>query len=225
MILASQSFGGAPDDTILPPAMHSTEKGRALAVKYAKDLRALNAEIYNCMPWVEVHRGHDGKNFGIGFYKPSHDSTSDKRYVSLHIFIDQDPSPSFVRLAVQDQAAAMYSRYVGPLLRRMARDKEMLADPELDGFTIILEWLKQGAKQAGDRPINATIAVFIDKPVAMSFLSGKTTALQLAGQATILGWDGETPIGRLRIRQVFNDDFVDTYKIKNYQPDPGVTCP
>ena len=40
------------DDKILPLDQYTTEKGRVLATKHAEDLRALNAGIYHCLPWV-----------------------------------------------------------------------------------------------------------------------------------------------------------------------------
>ncbi len=211
------------DDVVLPPELYSSEKGRALAVRHAEELRALSVGIYHCMPWVEVHRAQDGKNFGIGFYRPPHLASSDQRYLSLHIFIEQDSSPQFVALPLQDRASAMYSRYVVPLLRRMTRSQALTADRDLDGFTIILEWLKETASR-GDRPLHETIAVFIDKGAALDFLAGRIAPRALADRAKILLWEGETPRGPIRVT-LYNDDFVATYKVKNYQVEPGVTCP
>jgi len=208
---------------VLPPELYSSEKGRGLAARHAEELRALNAGIYHCLPWVEVHRAQDGKNFGIGFYRPPHLSSNDHRYLSLHIFIEQDSSPQFAALPLQDRASAMYSRYVIPLLRRMTRSQALTADPDLDGFTIILEWLKETVAR-GDRPLHETIAVFIEKVAALDFLAGRLTPRGLADRAKILLWEGETPRGPIRVT-LYTDNFVATYKIKNYQVEPGITCP
>ena len=40
----------------------------------------------------------------------------------------------------------------------------------------------------------------------------------------MLGWDGEAPVGALRLA-AWDDDFVFVHKVKNYQLAPGVTCP
>jgi hypothetical protein len=213
----------APENTVLPPDLHSSAKGRALATKYAKELRALNAGIYHCMPWVEVHRAQDGKNYGIGFYRPPHLSSSDHRYLSVHVYIEQDYSPVFARLPFQDRASAMYSRYVVPLLRRMTRSQDIMLDTGVDGFTIILEWLKQTGVEGG-RPINETIAVFVEKSAAAEFLAGRLTERALADRTRIQAWDGQTPVGQVRVT-LYKDDFVETFKVKNYQLEPGVTCP
>ncbi len=206
------------DDKILPLDQYTTEKGRALATKHAEELRALNAGIYHCLPWVEVDK------HSISFQRPRQLLPADARYLSLRIFIEQDPSPTFARLPVQDRASAMYSRYVTPLLRRMTRSKALTVDAALDGFTIILDWLKQSPGAAGERPVHETIAVFIEKNAALDYLSGKSTARDLANRAKILAWDGDTPLGPVRVT-LYRDDFVATYKVKNYQLEPGVTCP
>jgi hypothetical protein len=39
----------------------------------------------------------------------------------------------------------------------------------------------------------------------------------------VLGWDGETALGPLRLA-AWDDNFVSTYKVKNYELEPGVTC-
>ena len=116
----------------------------------------------------------------------------------------------------------MFSRYVGPLLRRMAGNGAMLKDGSLDGFTVILEWLKE-TPLSGGRPVHETIAVFLDKATALEYLQGMVKAPDLADRARVYGWDGETPLGRLRLA-AWDDNFVFTYKVANYQLEPGVTC-
>jgi hypothetical protein len=40
----------------------------------------------------------------------------------------------------------------------------------------------------------------------------------------VLAWDGETKIGQIKPK-AWADDFVLTYKVAGYTPDPRVTCP
>jgi hypothetical protein len=211
LVLAAPS-----DDRILSTEQYTTEKGRTLARAYWQDLRDLNAGIYHCIPWVEVQKE------SIGFFRPKQ-IAQDDRYLSLRIYIEQDPSASFARLPVEERASAMFSRYVGPLLRRMTRSPALLADSSVDGFTIILEWLKQAPSNAGERPIHETIAAFIPKPLAADYLAGRTSIPEVAARARVLGWDGETALGPLRL-SAWDDNFVATYKVKNYQLEPGVIC-
>jgi hypothetical protein len=205
------------EDRILTAEQYTTDKGRALARTYWSQLRDLNAGIYHCIPWVEVQKE------SIGFFRPKN-VTQDDRYLSIRIYIEQDPSPSFARLPVEERASAMFSRYVGPMLRRMSRSPTLMADASVDGFTIILEWLKQAAVAAGDRPIHETIAVFVPKTLAADYLGGRLTIPDVAARARVLGWDGETAMGPLRL-SAWDDNFVSTFKVKNYELEPGVTCP
>ena len=56
------------------------------------------------------------------------------------------------------------------------------------------------------------------------YISGRLSSRDLAARARILGWDGETSLGALRLAS-WDDDFVATYKVSNYQLAPGVSCP
>ena len=216
--------GGAPaavaapsDASVLPPEQHTSEKGRRLAATYVTALQELSAKVYHCMPWVEVKRN------GIGFYKPKH-LEGDYRYLSINLYIDQQPSPEFAAFTIEERASRMFSRYVGPLLKRMARPSALLADKDLDGFTVILEWLKQVPQTASARPVHETIAVFLERPTVVDYIVGRLPARDLAARARVLAWDGETALGPTRVAS-WDDDFVSTYKVSNYQLAPGISCP
>jgi hypothetical protein len=205
------------DDSLLPPEQHTSEKGKRLAARYAPALREMSAKIYHCMPWVEVKRN------GIGFYKPKH-LEGDVRYLSVNLYIDQQPSPEFSAFSIEERASRMFSRYVGPMVRRMAATPGLLNDPSLDGFTVILEWLKQAPTTPNGRPVHETIASFLDRPTAADYVAGRIPARELAARTRILAWDGETSLGPIRLAS-WDDDFVATYKVANYQLAPGVSCP
>jgi hypothetical protein len=222
--LVALALAGAPpataapsDQSVLPPEQHTSEKGRRLASAYVGPLRELSAKIYHCLPWVEVKRN------GIGFYKPKH-LDGDMRYLSMHLYIDQQPSPEFAAYEVEERASRMFSRYVGPMLRRMVRPAGLLSDSGVDGFTVILEWLKQVPQTASSRPVHETIAVFLERGTVADYIGGRLAGRDLAARARVLGWDGETALGPLRLAS-WDDDFVSTYKVSNYQLAPGVSCP
>src|SRR5262245_51724660 len=214
--VATVAWAAPSEDRILPAEQYTSEKARQLARTHAKALRDLNAEVYHCMPWLDV------KKDGIGFFKPKH-VQGDIRYFSLTLLIDQEPSAPLERLTPQERGGAMYSRYVGPLLRRMTRSQALLADPQLDGFTVILSWLKATPK-AGERPVHETIAVFIPKNAVASYVGGTMPISQLADASQVLSFDGETPKGAMKVR-AWDDNFVATYKVANYEVEKGYTCP
>jgi len=213
---AALAAAQASDDRILPADQYTSDKARVLAQTHSRALRDLNEGVYHCLPWLEVQRQ------SIGFFKPKA-ATQDDRYFSMRVYIEQDPSPQFAKMKVEERASAMVSRYVGPLLRRMATDRSLLTDPSLDGFTIILEWQKQAVTNASDRPVHETIAIFLKKPMAAEYLAGRLSVRQLAEGAQILGWDGEQSLGPVKVA-AWDDNFVATYKVANYEMAPGVTC-
>jgi hypothetical protein len=221
LALAGLTAGASPvaaapsEDRILAEAQHTSDKARTLARTYAQNLRALNATIYHCMPWVEVHKQ------SIGFFKPRH-ATGDERYLSVRLFVEQDPSPQFAALAVEERASSMFSRYVGPMLRRMAAQGPFLTDPGVDGFTVIVEWLKQ-APHNGGRAVHETIAVFVDRATAGEFVRNAISPAALASRARVLAFDGDTALGAVRLT-AWDDTFLATHRVKNDQPAPGVTC-
>jgi hypothetical protein len=216
LLLAAVADAAAPaDDRILALDRYTSDKGRTLGATYGTALKQLNGSIYHCMPWLEVPKE------GIGFYKPR-DASRDDRYLSLRVYIEQETSTQFAAMPIEQRASSMFSRYVGPLLRRMTLNGGMLNDTSLDGFTVILEWLKE-TPISGGRPVHETIAVFLDKPTALEYLQGMVKPPDLADRARVYGWDGETPLGRLRLA-AWDDNFVSTYKVANYQLAPGVSC-
>lgn len=213
--VAAVASAAPSEDRIIAADQYSSEKARQLARTHARALRELNAEVYHCMPWLDV------KKEGIGFFKPKH-VQGDVRYLSLNVLIDQDPSTQFSKIAPPERAAAMFSRYVGPLLRRMTRSPELLRDPALDGFTVILSWLKE-VPRGSDRPVHETIAAFVPRSAVASYVSGTMSVGQLADVAHVLAFDGETPKGAIKVK-AWDDNFVATYKVANYELEKGVTC-
>ena len=204
-----------PADRVLQADRYTSEKGRGLAQKYQATLRDLNAKVYHCMPWLDV------KKEGIGFYKPKH-VDGDVRYLSLNATVDQQPAPEFTRLTVQERVSAMFSRYVPHLLRSMATN-DLLKEPALEGFTVIVSWLK-AEPVSGQSPVLETSAAFMPKTLVAEFLRGRASIAQLADGAHVLAWDGETKIGTMKPK-AWADDFVLTYKVAGYTPDPKATCP
>jgi hypothetical protein len=214
--LPAGSVAAPSDDRVLSVESYTSEKGKALARAHANALRELNAQIYHCMPWVEVQKQ------SIGFFKPKN-ATQDDRYLSIRIFVEQEASAQFASLAVEERASSMFSRYVGPLIRRMATYVPPTNDPTLDGFTVIVEWLKQHATSGSERPIHETIAVFVDRDTALEFLAGNMAPRDLATRARVMAWDGANALGALSV-SAWEDNFVSTYKVQNYQLEKGVTC-
>ena len=152
----------AADEAIMGIEQYKTPKARTLATTHQPLLKQMREEIYNCMPWVGVQKA------GIGFRQPK-GAAEDDRYLSVWIMIDQDEDARFAALPAERRASAMFSRYGTDLLRRMAALQPLVADPNVQGFSVVLSWLKPGTGGAV-QPVNETLALFVDKQTTLGFL-------------------------------------------------------
>lgn len=215
LMLTTAQPASSASDMVLPAELYSTEKAKRLATAHTGALHELGATVYHCLPWLEVRR------HSIGFFKPKH-VTTDDRYLSVRVYVEQEVSAHFGQLTPQERAAAMFSRYVGHLLRRMGKSGALLDDVDLAGFSVVVEWVKPGARIDG-RPVHETIAVFVERRVAAQYVAGRIGARDVAKQARVLGFDGETPLGDMKLA-AWDDEFASTHQVKGYQAPPGFEC-
>ena len=136
----------------------------------------MREEIYHCMPWVGVQKA------GIGFRQPK-GAVEDDRYLSVWIMIDQDEDARFAALPAERRASAMFSRYGTDLLRRMAALQPLVADPNVQGFSVVLSWLKPGTGGGAVQPVNETLALFVDKQTTLGFLAKRVPAGEFTRRA------------------------------------------
>ncbi len=215
LILIIPVPAAAADDAIMAIDQYKTAKARTLATTYQPVLKQMREEIYHCMPWVGVQKA------GIGFRQPK-GAVDDDRYLSVWIVIDQDEDARFAALPAERRASAMFSRYGTDLLRRMASHQALLADPNVQGFSVVLSWLKPGTGGAV-QPVNETLAFFVDKQTTMGYLAKRVPASELTRRAKFSLFDGVQDMGRLPL-EVWEDSFVRTYKVSNYEAPKGQRC-
>src|SRR2546428_13776149 len=166
-MIVGSALAAPSEDRILPVDQYTSQKARTLAQKYAPALRALNAGIYHCLPWLDIPKQ------SIGFFRQrTLAQPQDQRYLSLRIYIEQEASPQFAALGLKERASAMFSRYVGAMFRRMTERAELVTEPLLDGFSVILGWVKP-TSQPGERPGHGTIAVFAARPTIAAHIAGR----------------------------------------------------
>jgi hypothetical protein len=205
----------AADDAIMSIDQYKTTKARTLATTHEPLLKQMREEIYHCMPWVGVQKA------GIGFRQPK-GAVEDDRYLSVWIMIDQDEDARFAALPAERRASAMFSRYGTDLLRRMATLQPLVADPNVQGFSVVLSWLKPGTGGAA-QPVNETLALFVDKPTALGFIAKRMSASEFTRRAKFSIFDGVQDLGRLPL-EVWEDSFVRTFKVANYEAPKGQRC-
>jgi hypothetical protein len=205
----------AADDAIMNIDQYKTGKARTLATTHEPLLKQMREEIYYCMPWVGVQKS------GIGFRQPK-GAVEDDRYLSVWIVIDQDEDARFSALPPERRASAMFSRYGTDLLRRMTAMQPVVADPNVQGFSVVLSWLKPGTGKAA-QPVNETLALFADKQTTLGFLGKRVSAAEFTRRSKFSVFDGTTDLGRLPL-EVWEDSFVKTFKVANYEAPKGQRC-
>lgn len=202
------------DSALIPLDKYTTQKAKTLGLTYRTRLLQFYEQIYNCMPWVSVRPN------GIGFPRRKGDDT-DYRYLSVWISVDQSDDGSFAALPQDRRVSAMFSRYGVDMLRRMTALKDVASDVNLDGFSVVLSWLKPGT--ANIQPVNETLALFVDKATLQDFLAKRLPAAEFANRAKFTLYDGQDPVGRVPL-EVWEDSFNSTYKLENYEPPKGHKC-
>jgi hypothetical protein len=208
---------GAPEDALMPLEKYTTLKGKRLASAHRTRLLQFSAQIYNCLPWLDVHQG------GLGFPR-ARDSQDDDRYLSTWIYVDQREDAVFAALPQERRVSAMFSRYGVDMLRRMSTLADVVEDGDVTGLSVVLSWLKPGTSRPGRQAVNETFALFIDKATLREFLEKRVSAEEFTNRAKFNLFDGLDLVGRVPI-EVWEDSFNSTYKVGNYQPPKGVSCP
>ena len=207
----------APEDALMPLEKYTTLKGKRLASTHRTRLLQFSSQIYNCLPWLDVHQG------GLGFPR-SRDSQDDDRYLSTWIYVDQREDATFTALPQERRVSAMFSRYGVDMLRRMSALADVVDDSDVTGLSVVLSWLKPGTGRPGRQAVNETFALFIDKATLREFLDKRVSAEEFTNRAKFNLFDGLDLVGRVPI-EVWEDSFNATFKVGNYQPPKGVTCP
>jgi len=207
----------APEDALMPLEKYTTSKGKSLASAHRIRLLQFSAQIYNCLPWLDVRPG------GLGFPR-ARDSQDDDRYLSTWIYVDQREDAVFAALPQERRVSAMFSRYGVDMLRRMAALADVVDDSDVTGLSVVLSWLKPGTSRPGRQAVTETFSLFIGKATLRDFLAKRVSAEEFTNRAKFNLFDGVDLVGRVPI-EVWEDPFNETYKAANIVPPKGAVCP
>jgi hypothetical protein len=202
-----------PSDYVMPVEKHTTPKGRALAAKYHPQLLQFSDYVYHCLPYLEIRNG-------LGFKRVPKE-TVDNRYAAVWVRAEQATNASFAALPLDRQASAMFSRYAVPMLRRLSAIPGFQSDPDIYGFSVAVEWIKPGSDP--DRPTMEILAMFADQASTRAFLGKTLPAGAYIQRMKLTFFDGDKEVGRLPI-EVWEDNFVGTYKVPGYELEKGKVC-
>lgn len=200
-------------NALVPIEQYTTAKARSLATLYRPQMLELHQHLDHCVPWVEVPKD------GIGFRSPK-GASGDERYFTLWIWIEQGADPGFAAMRTEERASAMFSRYGIPLLRRMAGLEGVATDDSVDGFAVVLSWVKPDRARPA---VNETLVSFVDRTTARGLAVQTVGPGAVAQRARLSLFDGTTELDRPHL-QVWEDPFLGTFRPKDYTPPPGTTC-
>ena len=209
------AIAGPIDDKVIPLNRYTTPKGLGLATAHQARLMKFSEYVYGCLPWVDVQKQ------SIGFQRPK-GAEADDRYFSVWVIIDQKEDPQFAATPQLRRMSAMFSRFGMDMVRRMATVQDVVADADVHGFSVVVSWLKPGTLEA-KKPVNESVAVFLPKAAVLDYLGGRLPAAELARRVRPLGFDGQQDLGVIAL-EIWDDTFMATYKLPNYEPPPGTTC-
>ena len=207
---------GPIDDKLIPLDRYATPKARALGTAHQQHLYKYSEHVYGCLPWLDVQKS------SIGFQRPKF-AEGDDRYFSTWIIVDQKDDPEFAKIPQPRRMSAMFSRFGMDLMRRMATVHDVVTDANVYGFSVVTSWLKPGSLAPGSQPVNESIAVFVDKKSALDYMEKRITAAELTTKARWLAFDGQKELPNLPL-EIWDDFFMATFQVPNYEPPPGITC-
>ncbi len=211
LALAGEAVAAPPEEAIISLDRYTSPRGKSLAITFGSQLRQIYDRVYHCRPWLEVQKG------GLGFTHPV-GVPGDDRFLNIWVWVDQQMTPEFGALSPARRASAMFSRHGVDLLRHLAADAGLFADPTLHGYSVILTWIKPSAGGGGEAQKSETLGVFADKAAVRGFLARRIGAREFVGRATIVAFDGKERLGRLPL-EIWEDNFATTFKLKDYQPE------
>ena len=202
----------------MPLEKYTTLKGKSLASAHRTRLLQFSAQIYNCLPWLDVHPGRARL--------PARPATA-RTTTAISLRGSTWTSarrPTFAALPQERRVSAMFSRYGVDMLRRMSALAECVDDRDVAGLSVVLTWRKPDTTRPGRQAVNETFSLFIDKATALDFLAKRVSPEEFLNRAKFNLFDGQDRVGRVPI-EIWEDSFNSTYKATNVAPPKGAVCP
>lgn len=217
LALSALAYAVPLEEAIMAPSQYKSDLARTLANTYSPQLKQIYENVYHCLPWLDI-----GKD-GLGFRKPR-GVQKDDLYLSIWVWVDQVVNPEFAAMPPARRASAMFSRYGVDLLRRLASDNRIATDPRLNGYSVVLSWLKpEKATEPGVQGVAETLAVFADKATVHGLFGQTVSPAEFAQRALVAAFDGKSEVGRLAL-EIWEDSFTRTFKLKDHTPDASKGC-
>ena len=202
-----------PADYVMPVEKHTTPKGKPSPP--STGLSSFSSPITST---TACPTSRSATVSGSSVYRRSRPTIA---YAAVWVRAEQAPDPTFAALPIERQASAMFSRYAVPMLSRLAALPGLESDPDVYGFSVAVEWVKPGSDP--NRPTMEILAMFADKASTKAFLGKKLPSAEYVQGMKLKFFDGDKEVGRIPI-EIWDDNFVGTYKVPGYELEKGKVC-
>lgn len=192
------------EQVIISPTYYSTDKGRALAIKYQKNLQNIFVNIrakysHNEIEFAPVTPTREGGiTGGIGFFKWDTVGVKDNRY--LGVLIGTFNVFNTLQTDFNKRAATVFSKYAIDLIELLIREKEALDDNDVTGIHISLSWWARNfleSKYYGGEYEGITLRA--SKEDCKKYLNLEISNQEFVNRSEIIGWQGDILLGKIEL--------------------------
>jgi hypothetical protein len=179
-----------PDSTvvdypaIVPLASYTTEKGRALAQKYKKQLIQIIKILTKRYPRTQMEIR------AVGFLKSPQGGEKDERYLSVIMEVSEEyeiGDSSFKK-----RVAKILKKYIDSIAMILLEYEAILKDKDVEGVAICPNWmLKRTQKVSDKKEMSEGVFVCINNKIGKEFFQKRIDLSQLATQVKTYGRQGD----------------------------------
>jgi hypothetical protein len=169
---------------LIPLTSYSSEKAKALAQKYRKELIQVIQLLGKAYPEAQLDIQ------GVGFLKSPKSGENDDRYLSVIVEVGKEYAKETT--SFEKRLDDIFPQYVDPIALILFRSEAILKDSQVSGIAICPNWMVgQFQKMSGYTTTSEGVYVVITKSKGKAIREGKASRLPLRKEARIYGRQGD----------------------------------
>ena len=194
----SYSVGKSIDEIILRENFYTTEKGKALAVKYRDRLKSIANRIRTSFHFSELEFFNTGEMqlnaIGLYFGREETDVNAAQIYLCAGMYTTTQYNT--LRSNYNSRSATVFTKYARVLFDKLYASG-ITADENVFGISVKLGWsAKNFTKYQGDWEY---ITIFAETEKVTQFLNNEITGQDFIKQSRVFGTQGKTYLGLVEL--------------------------
>jgi hypothetical protein len=191
-----------PDQIISQETYYTVTKSRDLAIKYRYVFEDLIVKIRADAPAgeLEFFRPKEGKNLGILIGFDWNDVDRKELFLFVNVFTNTQYNT--IKMRYMARAATNFNKYAPTLIKATCDAASIiLKEDSMTGVGLTIGWVAKDF--VNERHLNGTpesIALFIPKDAAISFVQGKITNQEMIRRSKIYGFQGTNKLGLIELK-------------------------